>query len=320
MLRKLPCLFAALFVTGCQATGSEVGSGYLDLSRNVEAHFQRYLAHPGGEYFAVSLDGKDYGFSVCANGRFACTESGGTVALRSCRERSGGKTCKIYAMGEDIVWNSPKHSGVATKVSTEIGSGHLELSSTSEQRFKTYLKFANPEYFAVSQDGMFSGYSFCRRLNCVSPGLKELAVTGCVRESGGLPCYIYAEKRKVVWKLPSGAVPRNIAAKEIQTQGWKKRPIAIQWDGFSELLAGDVYYRRNSKTGKFNIVLPDNRGQCAGTYSWAESNSGVWSMACTEGMSAAGTIADNGAGRGAAGTGADDKGRAVRFTVGGSGG
>jgi len=189
---------ALLLMTGCQATNPDAGSGYINLSRHVEAFFQSYLANPNGEYFAVSTDGQNYGYSVCHSGRFNCTESGGVVALRACRQRSGSVPCKLYAMGEDIVWQAAGR--VPDRIAPKFGSGPIELSARTKRRFQTYLEERDPEYFAVSPDGIYSSYSFCKNSPCLNPGLKALAVSGCVRDSGGQDCRIYAIKREIVWK------------------------------------------------------------------------------------------------------------------------
>ena len=189
----------ALFVSGCQVTTQGAGEGPISLTSNVEARFQGYLANPGGEYFAVSTDGRNYGYSVCASGRFECAESGGSVALRSCRARSDGAPCKIYAVGENIVWQGVTRDPKTTKVAIEVGRGAITLTPRAQKYFDEYLSFPHPEYFAVSSDGNYLGYSFCRNPPCLSPGLKEMAVSMCVRDIGRNECYIYAVGRKVVW-------------------------------------------------------------------------------------------------------------------------
>lgn len=102
------------------------------------------------------------------------------------------------------------------------------------------------------------------------------------------------------------------------SQDWKKRPIAIQWDGVSDLIAGDLYYKSKKQNGRIKLTLPGSRGQCSGSYKIATRDSGVWSIACTEGMTASGTMVVYGAGNGSSGDGRDNNGRAVKFTVGGA--
>lgn len=193
--------FTVLFVSGCQTTAPGAGSGPLHLSRAVEAHYQSYLARPNGEYFAVSTDGKHFGYSVCHNGRFNCAESGGAVALRSCHSKSNGVPCKLLAIGDDLVWQGVTVGGsVPKKVKTVVGSGPITLSGHAKRQYRRYLEEPYPEYFAVSFDGKYGGYSLCYHANCDSPGLKAIAVSACAHDSKGLDCKLYAYRGKVIWK------------------------------------------------------------------------------------------------------------------------
>lgn len=191
---------AILLLSGCQMSHQHAGSGPIDLSRRVEAHFQSYLTKPNGEFFAISTDGKHYGYSVCRDGRFACVEDGDSVALRSCHSRSGGVPCKILAVGEDIVWQGATAGGATLKkVSAETGNGPITLSSRAKRHFGKYLSEPYPEYFAVSLDGKYGGYSLCYHDHCDGDGLKAIAISSCVRRSQGRECKIYAFKGKVIW-------------------------------------------------------------------------------------------------------------------------
>ena len=144
----------AVLMIGCQTTHMGAGSGDIKLSRNVEVYFQTYLANPDAISYAVSTDGQHMGYGVCADGPFACVEESGTVALRSCHGSSEGVPCKIYAVGNDIVWQGIEKSGL-TKISTEIGRGPIELSPSTRRKFNKYLDLAYPEYFAASPGANF---------------------------------------------------------------------------------------------------------------------------------------------------------------------
>ena len=199
--RFLVATVVILFASGCQTSVTGAGSGPLHMSRSVEAHYQSYLANPNGEYFAVSTNGKHYGYSVCHEGRFNCTESSGTVALRSCHSRSGGVPSKILAVGEKLVWQGIRVGvSVPKKVKTVIGHGPISLSARAKRQFRRYLEEPYPEYFAVSFDGSYGACSVCYRENCDSPGLKSPAVSVCMRDSGGLDCKLYAHRGDVIWK------------------------------------------------------------------------------------------------------------------------
>lgn len=317
----------ALALMGCQVTNRDIGGGPLHLSPSVENRLQAYLATPSRMYFAVSVDGQHFGYSYCPDGPYACEEDTGAVALRSCQRKSRGVPCKIYAMDGEIVWKSAERSEAPQRVKTEVGRGPISLSLQTETTFKKYLDLESPEYFAVTADGERSGYSFCWRPPCLNPGLKAMAVEHCQRMSGGLSCYIYAIGRKIVWEgkiirvdgfEPSRMQERRVANRNDE-QPREKRLIAIQWDGRSKLIAGDVHFQKAEMGGKITLILPDTGGRCNGTYTLDGNRKGLWSLACDEGSTASGTLATFGRGKGSSGVGKDSEGRSVRFTVGGVG-
>lgn len=204
-------VFATLFLAACQTTHPYAGSGQVSLSRKVESHFQSYLAHPGGTYFAITENGQFYGYSTCSQGRYGCTENSGTVALRSCHERSEGVPCKIYAVGDDIVWQGIERSGKTQKTpKTDIGRGPIVFSESAKRTYKKYLNLNYPQYLAVTPDGRRASYSFCQRTPCLNPGLKAMAVSYCARNSGNQGCLIYAIGDKVVWQgLSESEIAQN---------------------------------------------------------------------------------------------------------------
>lgn len=127
MVRNLWIILGlVLLVAGCQTTYQGAGSGEITFSSRVEARFQRYLADPTASYFAVSTDGQSSGYSICSAD--VCTEPMGTVALRACHGRSKGVPCKIYAMGDYIVWQGAKNTGkTETNITTVVGRGPINI-------------------------------------------------------------------------------------------------------------------------------------------------------------------------------------------------
>lgn len=192
--------FGILFLAGCQTAGQGVGSGPITLSSDVKIGFQNYLAREDGSYFAVSTDGKVYGYSYCPHGAYNCSESGGTIALRTCQNGSRGVPCKIYAIDDKVVWKGAGQTGATGKIKVETGRGPISLSARTETAFKAYLDRDNPQAFAVTEDGKGYGYSFCNNPPCLFPDYKPNAVTRCEAATNGRRCYIYAVKRKVVWQ------------------------------------------------------------------------------------------------------------------------
>lgn len=100
--------------------------------------------------------------------------------------------------------------------------------------------------------------------------------------------------------------------------GWNVRPIAVEWEGHSDLIVGELMFRQNAGTGHMKFSLPDGGGTCEGSYRVGRDGNGTWAVACPEGLAASGTLKTRGPGKGSAGSGVDTKGRKVRYTLGGA--
>jgi len=97
----------------------------------------------------------------------------------------------------------------------------------------------------------------------------------------------------------------------------ESRPLAMQWEGYSKLIAGTVNLNQGKKGGTVSVTLPRNDGTCAGRYTMDTKTAGTWSLTCTNGMAASGTLTAYGSGKGSSGEGKDTKGNRVSYTLGG---
>ena len=167
----------------------------------------------------------------------------------------------------------------------------------------------------------------------------------------GPACKIFAKKNKIVWKGAKTKIPRDITlsqlklvlkdlgfydgdlstekkeSKKINTTEKKEtkkiskeynlegaRPIAFSWDGYAELIAGTVKFDEANYKGVLNLELPNNDGNCEGSYSLQNDGKGTWQISCTNNMGAAGTlkwIKDGSV----TGIGRDHNDKKVKFTV-----
>ena len=111
-------------LVGCKTAADFYGKGPIRLSSNVEKGFERYKGGAGPEYFAISEDGKKYGWSFCRAGPGYCSGGGlpETIALQSC-ERYAKYPCKIYAKGKVVVWQGP----VTRPGESQLGSSSIDV-------------------------------------------------------------------------------------------------------------------------------------------------------------------------------------------------
>ena len=95
-------LAVLLAASGCAGV-SVYGDTPLVLSQYVADGFERYKGEQGPAYFAVSQDGRMYGYLYCPG--TACKRERGTqFTIGLCQQRSGGSPCKIFAVGTEIKW------------------------------------------------------------------------------------------------------------------------------------------------------------------------------------------------------------------------
>jgi hypothetical protein len=123
-----------------------------------------------------------------------------------------------------------------------------------------------------------------------------------------------AFRSRTTTATPTQAVPREPPA-AISARA-QTRPIALRWDGLSSLISGTVTLHDGGRRGTIAGTLPSNAGQCEGTYEMTAQSSGVWSITCTNNMTASGTFEAYGAGKGSSGRGKDSNGNAVEYTIG----
>ena len=105
--------------------------------------------------------------------------------------------------------------------------------------------------------------------------------------------------------------PKKIV-KKYELKG--ERSIALNWEGYEDLIAGTVKFDEADYKGTLNLPLPNNDGTCDGTYSLQKGGKGTWQIACSNNMGAAGTLkwVEEG---GVTGTGRDHNDKKVKFTV-----
>ena len=144
------------------------------------------------------------------------------------------------------------------------GKGQLKLSQNVMENVLMYMYGAgnkkysgnakrknDPDMMAISVDGNYSMYYYCpaeyRATGCIQEGLHRLTILGCEKRSNGTPCFLFAKKRRIVWK--NGGVKLTIKRKDLKSPYVvaKKIKDAGFYDGeLSELLGID------NETGQVN--------------------------------------------------------------------
>ncbi len=136
-------------VAGCQTAQDRFGKGPLTITKSVQNGFEKYKGVPGGSYFAISLDGRRYGYSYCAAGPDACHSSPGSLAVNVC-QRGSSSPCKVYARGHFVVWDGAVTVGVPSASqgaspsakSDDVVCGYAVDYSGDEAKWHTSAEFA----------------------------------------------------------------------------------------------------------------------------------------------------------------------------------
>ena len=119
-------------------------------------------------------------------------------------------------------------------------------------------------------------------------------------------------------RYDEGALNRTKAAQRPRgaaSRSADMRPIAVKWQGRPAMIAGTVELVQGQDAGSMTMSLPNNEGTCSGSY---ETQKRSWKVACTNGASASGTFTPLGSGQGSKGTGKDNLGNSISFTIGGA--
>lgn len=124
-------------------------------------------------------------------------------------------------------------------------------------------------------------------------------------------------RRQQASNTSTGTKPKSSLASDQQAVG-QRRSIAVEWQGVAPLIAGEVVLQK--ATGELALSLPNRQGDCTGSYivNDKREGTGVWSVSCSNGLSALGTFTAYGKGKGASGEGRDNQGREVKYTIAGT--
>jgi hypothetical protein len=115
------------------------------------------------------------------------------------------------------------------------------------------------------------------------------------------------------------AVTAAVAPVATNRQGNRElRALAVQWEQYSHPVAGTIELVQGGRSGAVRLTLPNSEGNCEGTYALVNGPRGTWNLACSNGLTAQGTMEAHGAARGSTGVGTDSQGRAIRFTLAGA--
>ena len=230
------------------------------------------------------------------------------------------------------------------------GKGEVKLSQRSLDNFIDYIRGAvvngerwTPMMFILSSDGQWSNFWYCPYSEC-RDAESNRTIAEC-QQATNVQCGVFAKRRTIYWdnghnkkkprinsKWSEAKIKEeltkagfwgdeNTSTKEEKKKETKtakittgKRSLAMSWKGYNNLILGSLTFKEEDLVGKINVKLPNNDGNCKGTYALS-TEKGTWSLLCTNDMSASGTLKWNNQDGSVTGKGKDTEGNAVKFTV-----
>lgn len=154
------------------------------------------------------------------------------------------------------------------------------------------------------RDGVYQASTFYRGFGSNITFDIERAEAGCGDNSQNL----YPSQFLASYLAKQGRAPKGSG---------DTRPIAVNWEGFAEMFSGTIEETGGGAAGTVRIQMPNNAGECRGSYQATSRTKGNWEIACANDLKANGTFTAYGDGKGASGIGKDQQGRTVTYTIGG---
>ena len=103
--------------------------------------------------------------------------------------------------------------------------------------------------------------------------------------------------------------------KEISNIIKGERSFGMSWQGYDDLIVGKIVFTEQDLFGKIKFSLPNNDGDCIGTYALSQTK-GTWSFLCLNNdMNASGTLIFNSTDGSIKGNGKDNKEKKIKFKI-----
>ena len=85
----------------------------------------------------------------------------------------------------------------------QTGQGSITVTEEVQAAYRHFRDAREPLFFALSTDGKGFGLTFCPTPRpCRRATARANALRLCERNSGGTPCQIYADDRRILWTGP----------------------------------------------------------------------------------------------------------------------
>lgn len=104
LFRSITVFAVIIALSACQASSQYAGKGTLVLSKSAADGAERYFENYNSRAFAVANSGSGWASTSCAHQTCAWKKYGSAENNVISRCQSSGKTCGVFAVYQDIVW------------------------------------------------------------------------------------------------------------------------------------------------------------------------------------------------------------------------
>ena len=296
-MKKLLIFIFCYFLSISQTFASQIGRGELSIDDFTVSRFIEYIRGSKGQtpyLFIVSEGPNNWStYFYCPAGFNSCGDRGGVAeAIKACEAETNSK-CGIFARRRNIIWKN----GINKATTINSKSPETEIIAKLGE-----LGFLDDT--SISENDNSENINLETNTSEQLRDLKQLYDEGLLTEEE------FTKAKKKITNEPEENKKKVVKKYELSGE----RPIALIWEGYSDLIAGTVKFNEADYKGTLNIPLPNNDGKCEGSYSLQEGGKGTWQISCTNNMGAAGTlkwIKDGGV----TGSGRDYNDKEVKFTV-----
>ena len=214
-----------------------------------------------------------------------------------------------------------KELGSSIRATKIIFNKKLNRNSLGYEIFEKYSENGLTRENTYNLIKINNSYAFTRKEYYWSPNSQSQKKNYEYESSGR--CLKISEneyKKERVIKVAKKEVKKIIKKKKESQNNSKiikgERSIAMNWQGYDDLILGKIKFSEKDLMGKLEFSLPNNDGRCIGTYVLSKTK-GTWSIYCeSQDVNASGFLKWNKNDGSVNGNGKDNKGKKIKFKVG----
>ena len=214
-----------------------------------------------------------------------------------------------------------KELGSSIRATKIIFNKKLNRNSLGYEIFEKYSENGLTRENTYNFIKIDNSYAFTRKEYYWSPNSQSQKKNYEYESSGR--CLKISEneyKKERVIKVAKKEVKKIIKKKKESQNNSKiikgERSIAMNWQGYDDLILGKIKFSEKDLMGKLEFSLPNNDGRCIGTYVLSKTK-GTWSIYCeSQDVNASGFLKWNKNDGSVNGNGKDNKGKKIKFKVG----